>query len=65
MIEPEFYVPIIPMVLVNGTEGIGTGWSTKIPNYNVYDIVKNVHRMLDGLDILTMVGSPQTNCLFA
>ncbi|KAH9388840.1 DNA topoisomerase 2-beta [Tyrophagus putrescentiae] len=30
-IEPEYYVPIIPMVLVNGAEGIGTGWSTKIP----------------------------------
>ena len=34
-IEPEWYCPIIPMVLVNGAEGIGTGWSTKIPNYDV------------------------------
>ncbi len=33
-IEPEWYIPILPMVLVNGAEGIGTGWSTKIPNYN-------------------------------
>ena len=32
-IEPEFYVPIIPMVLVNGTSGIGTGWSTSFPSY--------------------------------
>lgn len=47
-IEPEYYVPIIPMVLVNGAEGIGTGWSTKIPNYNPRDIVKNIYRMLDG-----------------
>ena len=30
-IEPENYVPIIPMVLINGAEGIGTGWSTQIP----------------------------------
>lgn len=30
-IEPEFYVPIIPMVLVNGAEGIATGYSTNIP----------------------------------
>jgi len=27
-IEPHFYTPIIPLVLVNGAEGIGTGWST-------------------------------------
>jgi DNA topoisomerase II len=30
--EPLFYVPIIPMILVNGTEGVGTGWSTFIPS---------------------------------
>lgn len=24
-IEPEWYIPVIPMVLVNGAEGIGTG----------------------------------------
>ncbi|KAM3966414.1 DNA topoisomerase 2 [Aphomia sociella] len=47
-IEPVHYVPIIPMVLVNGAEGIGTGWSTKIPNYNPRDIVANIRRMLDG-----------------
>jgi DNA topoisomerase-2 len=26
-IEPRFYVPVIPMVLVDGADGIGTGWS--------------------------------------
>lgn len=49
-IEPEYYVPVIPMVLVNGAEGIGTGWSTKIPNFNPRDIVRNIERMLDGLE---------------
>lgn len=39
MVEPVFYVPIIPMLLVNGSEGIGTGWSSKIPCYNPLDIV--------------------------
>lgn len=29
-IEPVFYIPVIPMVLINGCEGIGTGWSTKV-----------------------------------
>lgn len=42
------YVPIIPMVLVNGSEGIGTGWSSYIPNYNPRDIVANVRRLLNG-----------------
>nr|QFG74738.1 MAG: DNA gyrase/topoisomerase IV, subunit A [Megaviridae environmental sample] len=47
-IEPEYYAPIIPMILVNGTEGIGTGFSTKIPNYNPIDIIKNLLRLLEG-----------------
>jgi DNA topoisomerase-2 len=32
-IEPEWYIPVVPMLLVNGGEGIGTGWSTGIPNF--------------------------------
>ena len=44
------YIPILPMVLVNGADGIGTGWATKIPNYNPREIVDNLMRMLDGQD---------------
>ncbi|XP_038974184.1 DNA topoisomerase 2-like [Phoenix dactylifera] len=47
-IEPTWYMPIIPMVLVNGSEGIGTGWSSFVPNYNPRDIVANVRRLLNG-----------------
>lgn len=46
-IEPEFYVPIIPMVLVNGGLGIGTGFSTNIPCYNPMDIVRVLRRKLN------------------
>ncbi|CAA0808911.1 DNA topoisomerase 2 [Striga hermonthica] len=46
-IEPTWYVPIIPMVLINGSEGIGTGWSTFIPNYNPLDIIANVRHLLN------------------
>ncbi|XP_032456778.1 DNA topoisomerase 2 isoform X2 [Nasonia vitripennis] len=49
-IEPTYYVPIIPMVLVNGADGIGTGWMTKIPNYNPREIIENLQRMMDGAD---------------
>lgn len=45
-IEPEWYMPILPMVLVNGADGIGTGWSTSIPNYNPRDIVANLKRLM-------------------
>merc|ERR1719160_2060963 len=41
-IEPYWYAPIIPMVLVNGAEGIGTGWATSIPNYDPRDIIANL-----------------------
>lgn len=45
-IEPVWYIPIIPMVLVNGSEGIGTGWSTKIPNFNPRDLISNLRLMI-------------------
>ena len=38
-IEPVFYVPIIPMILVNGANGIGSGYSTLIPSYNPVEII--------------------------
>lgn len=49
-IEPKVYAPIIPMVLVNGGEGIGTGWSTSIPNHHPMDIVKALKRRMGRLD---------------
>ncbi|KAJ3044271.1 DNA topoisomerase 2 [Rhizophlyctis rosea] len=54
MIEPEWYIPILPLVLVNGAEGIGTGWATNIPNYNPRDIVANLRRLMDGEDLIEM-----------
>ncbi|XP_015784056.1 DNA topoisomerase 2-alpha-like [Tetranychus urticae] len=53
-VEPEYYVPILPMVLVNGADGIGTGWSTKIPNYNPRDVVANLKRLIKGEEIVPM-----------
>lgn len=46
-IEPEWYIPIIPMILVNGCEGIGTGYSTFIPSFNPKDIVERLIKMID------------------
>ena len=47
-IEPKTFKPIIPMILVNGTEGIGTGWSTTIPKYNPKDIVRVIENKING-----------------
>lgn len=46
-VEPEYYLPIIPMLLVNGATGIGTGFSTNIPCYHPYDIINNIKTMLN------------------
>ncbi|KAM6899681.1 DNA topoisomerase 2-beta [Xenentodon cancila] len=56
-VEPEWYIPIIPMVLVNGAEGIGTGWACKIPNYDPREIVNNINRLLNHQDPLPMLPS--------
>jgi len=40
LVEPTFYAPIIPMVLVNGSKGIGTGFSTEIVSYNPLTIIQ-------------------------
>ena len=48
MIEPNYYLPIIPMVLVNGAEGIGTGWSTNVPCFCPRDLARNILKKLDG-----------------
>ena len=47
-VEPQFYVPIIPMVLVNGSKGIGTGFSTEIMCYNPRDIIAYLKNKLQG-----------------
>lgn len=36
------------MVLVNGSEGIGTGWSSYVPNYNPREVVANIRHLLNG-----------------
>ncbi|OXB63678.1 hypothetical protein ASZ78_008993 [Callipepla squamata] len=56
-VEPEWYMPIIPMVLINGAEGIGTGWSCKIPNFDIRETVNNIRRLMDGEEPLPMLPS--------
>lgn len=50
VIEPEFYVPILPTCLINGSLGIGTGWSSTIPCYNPLDLIEGVRVWLENMD---------------
>lgn len=54
-VEPICYVPIIPMVLVNGCDGIGTGFSTTVPCYNPLHIIDNIFRLLRNETLEEMV----------
>jgi DNA topoisomerase-2 len=47
-VEPRFYAPIIPMILVNGSKGIGTGFSTEILCYNPLQIIGYLKNKLVG-----------------
>jgi len=46
LVEPIFYAPIIPMILVNGSKGIGTGFSTDIMCYNPIEIINYLKNKL-------------------
>jgi len=41
--------------LINGAEGIGTGYSTKVPNFDVRQVVSNLKKMINGEEPEAMV----------
>ena len=54
-IEPEFFAPILPTVLVNGARGVGTGYSCEIPSFDPTQIRDNILRALSGQPIQELV----------
>ena len=54
LVEPIYYVPIIPMILVNGTKGIGTGFSTDIMCHNPIQIINYLEGKLKNKNILDL-----------
>lgn len=54
-IEPKFYVPILPMVLINGCQGIGTGYSTSVDAYNIKDVCSNTKACIRGEEMTDMI----------
>ena len=55
IIEPEAYCGILPMILVNGGEGIGTGFSTSVPCYNPIDLMNQIKKKMNGLPYSELV----------
>jgi len=47
VVEKQYYLPIVPMLLVNGSSGIGTGSSSNVPMYNVLDIIDWIETWMD------------------
>lgn len=54
-VEPEYYLPTVPLLAINGCVGIGTGFSTNVPSYNPSDIVQLLRMRLAG-EIETLEG---------
>jgi DNA topoisomerase-2 len=53
--EPYWFVPIIPLILVNGAVGIGTGYSTLVPSFNPRDIIDNLINKINDLPFKDMI----------
>jgi DNA topoisomerase II len=47
-IEPTAFVTVIPNILTNGTQGIGTGFSTNVASYNPRDLIANIKKQMNG-----------------
>lgn len=56
-IEPKYFIPIVPALLFNGSAGIGTGYATRIFNYNPSDVLSNVKLAIAGKKL-----KPMTPC---
>ena len=49
LVEPDYYLPIVPMILVNGGKGIGTGFSYEVLQYNLLTICNYLKNRLNGV----------------
>lgn len=48
VIEPKYYIPILPMLAINGNIGLTTGFTQKILQHDVKDIIKYIENKLNG-----------------
>ena len=48
IVEPETYLPVVPLLAINGCVGIGTGFSTDIPPHNPEEVIALMRERLAG-----------------
>lgn len=53
-VEPRYYVPTLPMLLINGCVGIGSGWSCCVPSFSPEDVKRNAARWMKREPLLPM-----------
>ena len=54
-VEPKYFMPIIPLVLLTGASGIGYGFSTNISCYNPIDVINNLKNLINGIEMDEMI----------
>lgn len=47
-IEPRYFIPIVPMLLINGAKGVGNGYASSILQYNIKDVKQSLKEILKG-----------------
>jgi DNA topoisomerase-2 len=57
LVEPEYYLPVVPLLAINGSVGIGTGYSTNIPPHKPDDIICLLRHRLEG-SMASLAGHP-------
>ena len=48
-IEPKFLIPVLPVLLLNGSEGLTVGFKSKIYPRNPVDIISYINKRLSGV----------------
>ena len=60
-IEPRFFIPTLPLILINGSEGIATGFAQKILPRNIDNIKKAITNILQSKKIDSKLLIPNFN----
>ena len=54
VVEPNFFLPIVPTVILNGSSGIAVGFASNILNRNPKDVIDNCIAYLNGKNVKEM-----------
>lgn len=61
-LPPKYYLPIIPLVLINGISGIATGWAVDIPPHSPVSVIDALIKKCHGKAVETADLVPEYPC---